>query len=288
MGLLDKAGAASGGDKKEVKKAVAKAVPKAVAKAVAKEAPKAVAVKPAKAKAKQSKPVKAAKARPISLADDYELASPMNRRISWLVNFIVNFGVLFAAIFIAASDTGVITTILFATSGAIIIINIIFIPMKFSRNIGQFVSRTKFVRGDGTNPFFLHGILVNSTGLASLIGVIFIATQFQKLTDENNTNAIILFSMGTIFVIVWFIDRFLRNGSEMGQGLFDLMFKTYLVKYIPSEEEMATGVWARLENMGNFGDQLVKRTEDRKAKKEAEKVSKVSEESSDDEPDESN
>ena len=94
--------------------------------------------------------------------------------------------------------------------------------------------------------------------------------------------------MGTIFVIVWFIDRFLRNGSEMGQGLFDLMFKTYLVKYIPSEEEKATGVWARLENMGNFGDQLVKRTEDRKAKKEAEKVSKVSEESSDDEPDESN
>jgi len=279
MGLLDKAGAASGGEKKEVKKAVAKAVPKAVAKAVpkavAKEAPKSVAVK-----AKKAKSPKAAKARPISLADDYELASTMNRRISWLVNFIVNFGVLFAAIFIAASDTGIITTILFATSGAVIIVNIIFIPMKFSRNIGQFVSRTKFVRGDGTNPFFLHGILVNSIGLASLIGIIFIATQFQKLTDENNTNAIILFSLGTIAVIIWFIDRFLRNGSEMGQGLFDLMFKAYLVKYVPSEDEKATGIWARLENMGNFGDQLVKRTEDRQAKKVAQKVSKDSEDSS--------
>jgi len=279
MGLLDKAGAASGGEKKEVKKAVAKAVPKAVAKAVpkavAKEAPKSVAAKPKKAKSP-----KAAKARPISLADDYELASTMNRRISWLVNFIVNFGVLFAAIFIAASDTGIITTILFATSGAVIIVNIIFIPMKFSRNIGQFVSRTKFVRGDGTNPFFLHGILVNSIGLASLIGIIFIATQFQKLTDENNTNAIILFSLGTIAVIIWFIDRFLRNGSEMGQGLFDLMFKAYLVKYVPSEDEKATGIWARLENMGNFGDQLVKRTEDRQAKKVAQKVSKDSEDSS--------
>ena len=279
MGLLDKAGAASGGEKKEVKKAVAKAVPKAVAKAVpkavAKEAPKSVA-----AKAKKAKSPKAAKARPISLADDYELASSMNRRISWLVNFIVNFGVLFAAIFIAASDTGIITTILFATSGAIIIVNIIFIPMKFSRNIGQFVSRTKFVRGDGSNPFFLHGILVNSTGLASLIGIIFIATQFQKLTDENNTNAIILFSLGTIAVIIWFIDRFLRNGSEMGQGLFDLMFKAYLVKYVPSEDEKATGIWARLENMGNFGDQLVKRTENRQAKKVAQKVSKDSDDSS--------
>lgn len=265
MGLLDKAGAASGGEKKEVKKAVAKAVPKSVE--ITPKAAKAV---------KAAKPAKAAKARPISLADDYELASSMNRRISWLVNFIVNFGVLFAAIFIAASDTGVITTILFATSGAIIIINIIFIPMKFSRNMGQFVSRTKFVRGDGTNPFFLHGILVNSTGLASLIGIIFIATQFQKLTDTDNTSAIILFSMGTIFVIIWFIDRFLRNGSEMGQGLFDLMFKAYLVKYVPTEDEKATGVWARLENMGNFGDQLMKRTEDRKAKKVAQKVSKDS------------
>ncbi|MCH1536899.1 MAG: hypothetical protein L7S48_00600, partial [Candidatus Poseidonia sp.] len=67
---------------------------------------------------------------------------------------------------------------------------------------------------------------------------------------------------------------------EMNQGLFDLMFKAYLVKYVPSEDEKATGVWARLENMGNFGDQLVKRTEDRQAKKVAQKVSKDSEDSS--------
>ena len=159
--------------------------------------------------------------------------------------------------------------------------------MKFSRNMGQFVSRTKFVRGDGSNPFFLHGILVNSTGLAALIGIIFIGIQFSKLNDENNTNAIILFSLGTIFVIIWFIDRFLRNGSEMGQGLFDLMFKAYLVKYVPSEDEKATGVWARLENMGNFGDQLMKRTEERKAKKEAQKVTKDSEETADDDPEKS-
>ncbi|MBL6805979.1 MAG: hypothetical protein ISQ54_00770 [Candidatus Poseidonia sp.] len=278
MGLLDKAGAASGGEKKELKKAVAKTVPKAVAKAV---------VTKQAAKPKKDKPAKAAKARPISLSDDYELASPMNRRISWLVNFIVNFGVLFAAIFITASDTGIITTILFAISGAIIIINIVFIPMKFSRNMGQFVSRTKFVRGDGSNPFFLHGILVNSTGLAALIGIIFIAIQFSDLNKEDNMNAIILFSLGTIFVIIWFIDRFLRNGSEMGQGLFDLMFKAYLVKYVPSEDEKATGVWARLENMGNFGDQLMKRTEERKAKKEAQKVTKDSEETADAKPEKS-
>jgi hypothetical protein len=272
MGLLDKAAASGGEEAKPVVKAkpVAKAVP--VAKA------KAVKAKPARAeKAVKAKKARAPRARPVGLAEDYELATNMNRRISWLVNFIINFGVLFAGLFIASSDTGIITTILFATSGAIIILNAVFIPMKFSRNLGQFVSRTKFIRGDGSNPLFLHGIMENTKGLFALIGLISVATQFQKLTEEEATTAIVMFSLGTLFIIIWFVDRFLRNGSEMGQGLYDLFFGAYLVKYIPSEEEKATGIWARLENMGNFGDQLLKRQEERKAKKE-EKASETKEE----------
>ena len=208
----------------------------------------------------------------MELSDDYELATKMNRRISSLVNFFINFGVLFAALFIASADTSIVTTILFAISGGIIILNAIFIPMKFSRNLGQFVSRTKYVRGDGTNPLFLHGILVNTAGLFSLVGLIMVATQFQNLSEADNTGAIISFSLGTIFIILWFVDRYLRNGSAMGQGLYDLAFRAYLVKYIPSDDEKASGIWARLENMGNFGDQLVKRQEERKAKKESKKA----------------
>ena len=264
MGLLDKA-AASGGDESKAKaKAVPKAKPVAKAKAVAKPAK---AAKPAKVKKER-----APRARPMELSDEYELASKMNRRISSLVNFFINFGVLFAALFIATSDTGIVTTILFAASGAIIIINAIFIPMKFSRNLGQFVSRTKFVRGDGSNPLFLHGILVNTTGLLALIGLILVGTQFQNLSESDNAGAIISFSLGTIFMILWFVDRYLRSGSAMGQGLYDLAFRAYLVKYVPTEEEKASGIWARLENMGNFGDQLVKRQEERRAKKESKKA----------------
>jgi hypothetical protein len=264
MGLLDKAAASEGEEKKP--KAVAKAVAKAkpVAKAVAKAKPvaKAKAARPAKVKKER-----APRARPMGLSEDYELATKMNRRISSLVNFFINFGVLFGALFIASSDTGIITTILFATSGAIIILNAIFIPMKFSRNLGQFVSRTKYVRGDGSNPLFLHGILVNTAGLLSLIGLILVATQFQNLSEADNTMAIVYFAMGAIFIVLWFVDRYLRSGSAMGQGLYDLAFRAYLVKYVPSEDEKASGIWARLENMGNFGDQLVKRQEERKAKK---------------------
>ena len=279
MGLLDKAGASQDDKKADVPKATP--VAKAVAAKPAKAAKPVKAAKPARAK--REKKAKAPKARPMGLADDYELASTMNRRISWLVNFAINFGVLFAAIFMTMSDTGVITTILYAVSLGIIILNAVFIPMKFSRNLGQFVSRTKFVRGDGSNPLFLHGILVNTTGLLSLIGIIMVFTQFQSLTDSDNTGAIVTFSLGTIFIIMWFVDRFLRNGSEMGQGLYDLLFGAYLVKYIPSEEEKATGIWKRLENMGNFGDQLLKRQEERKAKKEAQAATKAEAEASSEE-----
>lgn len=278
MGLLDKAAASEGEEKK----------PKAVAKAVAKAKPVAKAVAKAKpvAKAKASRPAKvkkerAPRARPMGLSEDYELATKMNRRISSLVNFFINFGVLFGALFIASSDTGIITTILFATSGAIIILNAIFIPMKFSRNLGQFVSRTKYVRGDGSNPLFLHGILVNTAGLLSLIGLILVATQFQNLSEADNTMAIVYFAMGAIFIVLWFVDRYLRSGSAMGQGLYDLAFRAYLVKYVPSEDEKASGIWARLENMGNFGDQLVKRQEERKAKKVVKKDKEESPDSED-------
>lgn len=265
MGLLDKAAASDKEDTKpkaKAKKAAAKAKPVKAAKA-----------KPVKSeRAPKAKKVKAPRARPMELSDEYELASTMNRRISSLVNFVINFGVLFAALFIGANDTNLITTILFATSGGIIILNAIFIPMRFSRNLGQFVSRTKYVRGDGSNPLFLHGILANTAGLLALIGLIFVATQFQKLTEADNTGAIIFFSLGTIFILLWFVDRYLRNGSAMGQGLYDLAFRAYLVKYVPSDEEKATGIWSRLENMGNFGDQLIKRQEDRKAKREIKKA----------------
>ena len=265
MGLLDKAAASDKEDTKpkaKAKKAAAKAKPVKAAKA-----------KPVKAeRTPKAKKVKAPRARPMELSDEYELASTMNRRISSLVNFVINFGVLFAALFIGANDTNLITTILFATSGGIIILNAIFIPMRFSRNLGQFVSRTKYVRGDGSNPLFLHGILANTAGLLALIGLIFVATQVQKLTEADNTGAIIFFSLGTIFILLWFVDRYLRNGSAMGQGLYDLAFRAYLVKYVPSDDEKATGIWSRLENMGNFGDQLIKRQEDRKAKREIKKA----------------
>ena len=171
----------------------------------------------------------------MELSDEYELASKMNRRISSLVNFFINFGVLFAALFIATSDTGIVTTILFAASGGIIIINAIFIPMKFSRNSGNSYPVQNSFAAMVQTPVF--GILVNTSGLLALIGLILVGTQFQNLSESDNTGAIISFALGTIFMILWFVDRYLRSGSAMGQGLYDLAFRAYLVKYVPTEKK---------------------------------------------------
>jgi hypothetical protein len=58
----------------------------------------------------------------------------------------------------------------------------------------------------------------------------------------------------------------------MDQGLYDLMFRAYLVKHIPVEGEVATGIWARLENAGEWGDKMISKKE-ANAKKAEEKAS---------------
>ena len=88
MGLLDKVETNDEGVKKA--KPVAKAakpVPKA-AKVVAKKA------SPAPQKARKEKKPKVKKARPEGLSSEFEIASSLNRVISWWVNFTVNFSCL--------------------------------------------------------------------------------------------------------------------------------------------------------------------------------------------------
>ena len=262
MGLLDKVNESSEEVERPKAKPVAKAVPVEQAKPVAK-------AKPVQ-KAKPKKATKVPKARPQGLSSEFELASDMNRRINWLINFIVNFGFLIAGLvmnILTGGSSGIgIYTYLFGAAIIVLILNIFIIPMKFSRNLGQFTSKTKYVKGDGTNPFFLHGILVNTIGIFALAGIIMVSTQATKIGSDDS-NAAIYTATGTIFIILWFVNRYIRNGSELNQGMFDLMFGAYEVKFIPAESDKATGIFARLENMGSFGDKLIQRQEDRKQKK---------------------
>ena len=264
MGLLDKV---ESNETKAPKKATAKA---AKAAKVAEAVP--VATKAAKPK-KEKKP-KVKKARPASLSSEYEIAPKLSRVISWWVNFIANFSVLIAGLVMSAltggSSGGLETTILFMVAIVALFFNALFLPIYTGRNLGQYTSSTRYIRGDGSKPLFLHSLFVNNIGLLSLIGFIMVFTQAGAISD-GGTAPIVMTSIGAVLMILWIVNWQFSRNSELDQGLFDLMFGAYLVRYVP-EEKATSGFRARLESMSQFGEKYAKRVEER-AKVREEKAS---------------
>ena len=264
MGLLDKV---ESNETKEPKKAVAKA---AKAAKVAEAVP--VAAKAAKPK-KEKKP-KVKKARPASLSSDFEIAPKLSRVISWWVNFIANFSVLIAALVMSAltggSSGGLETTILFLVAIVVLFFNAIFLPIYTGRNLGQYTSSTRYIRGDGSKPLFLHSLFVNNIGLLALIGFIMVFVQVGQISG-GGTAPIVMTSIGSVLMVLWIVNWQFSRNSELDQGLFDLMFGAYLVRYVP-EEKATSGFRARLESMSQFGEKYAKRVEER-AKVREEKAS---------------
>ena len=68
----------------------------------------------------------------------------------------------------------------------------------------------------------------------------------------------------------------------MRQGLFDLMFGSYLVRYV-SEGGETSGFRARLESMSQFGEKYAQRVEDKKKAKLVASEESKKEENSDSE-----
>lgn len=124
-------------------------------------------------------------------------------------------------------------------------------------------------------------MLFNSAGIFSLFGLIAVMMNFQKLGDKaEGTGAIIWTAFGAIFLIIWIVNFQFSRASEFKQGIYDLMFGAYLVKHVPTEGEQSSGFWAKLENMGNYGDQFAARREANKQKK-LEKTEESKDEESD-------
>ncbi|MDA8616367.1 RDD family protein [Candidatus Poseidoniales archaeon] len=284
MGLLDKASDTS------TKTSEASTKPKAKAVAVAKAKPvKAVAVakaKPAKA-VKAAKPVKAPRAakpakdrRPIlnntGLPDGYEIATKNARFLAWLMNFVWNFGVLFAALFVSVAGS---TPTLPAIAALLMIItNVFVIPIMTGRTLGNFISRTRYITANESKPNPVHGFLVNSVGLMGLTGFGLVVFNMGQLFDENSGKlvpvSLVFLIIGLVLVIARIIDGRFKSNSDQNQGLYDMLFGAFLVKYVPQEGEEMSGIAARLNRMGNYGDSFTQRRE-AASKKKAQKVAKV-------------
>ena len=288
MGLLDKVDnmddAKPAKAKPKAAKAVAKkATPKA-AKAVAKKAtPKAAKPAAKTIKLKDEGKEKPEKIRPTGLPEGFELAGNMPRYIGWIINFAWNFGVAIGLLSILSTGADSDLTIGWAVAGLMILVNWLVLPIWTGRNIGEFVSRTKYINSSGSKPIFLHAVLNNSIGFLSLIGLILMMANFQNI----GTTGMVPFITGVVFIVFWIFNFFLKKNSDFSQGVFDLAFSSYLVKHVATGEE--TGWMARFESLGDFGDKWAERSANRDvkqkakaAKKAAKAVAKESEEESSD------
>ncbi len=267
MGLLDKVDNMDDEKPAKAKPKAAKAVAKAVPKAVAKKAtPKAAKPAPKKAKKKADKDAPE-KIRPTGLPEGYELAGNLPRYIGWIINFGWNFGVAIGLLSILSTGADSDLTIGWAVSGLMIIINWLVLPIWTGRNIGEFVSRTKYINSSGNKPIFLHAVLNNSIGFLSLIGLLLMMANFQNIS----TSGMVPFIVGVVFIVFWIFNFFLKKNSDFSQGVFDLAFNSYLVKHVATGDE--TGWLARFESLGDFGDKWAERTANRevKQKEKAEK-----------------
>ena len=263
MGLLDKVDnldeTQPAKAKPKAAKAVAKAKPKA-AKAVAKATPKAKTAKPARPKKAEKARDKPEKIRPTGLPEGYELAGKMPRYIGWLINFGWNFGVAIGLLSIISTGADSDLTLGWIASLLMITINWLVLPIWTGRNIGEFVSRTKYINSSGNKPVFIHAILNNSIGFLSLIGLILLMANFQNISSGGMP----WFITGVVFILFWIVNFFFKRNSDFSQGTIDLLFSSYLVKHVSTGEE--TGWLARFESLGDFGDKWQQSSQKRQEK----------------------
>ena len=250
MGLLDKVDnldEAQPARQAKSSQGCSKAKPKA-AKAFAKATPKEKTAKPARAAKAAKARDKPEKIRPTGLPEGYELAGKMPRYIGWLINFAWNFGVAIGLLSIISTGADSDLTLGWIGSLLMITLNWLVLPIWTGRNIGEFVSRTKYINSSGNKPIFIHAILNNSIGFLSLIGLILIMANFQNIS----TTGLPWFITGVVFILFWIVKFFFKKNSDFSQGTIDLLFSSYLVKHVATGDE--TGWLARFESLGDFGD----------------------------------
>ena len=178
-----------------------------------------------------------------------------------------NFGLSIGLLSMIATGADPDLTVGWGAAGLMILVNWLVMPIWTGRNIGEFVSRTKFINSSGNKPMFIHAVLNNSIGFLSLIGLLMMMTNFQNI----DASGMAPFVTGILFVVFWIFNFFLKKNSDFSQGVFDLAFSAYLVKHVATGTE--TGWLARFESLGDFGDKWEQKSAERqiKAKEKADK-----------------
>ena len=188
---------------------------------------------------------------PKVIPKEFELAGRLNRFAVGVANFVVNWGLIVASL-IMAGFMGANVTWFLVGGFLVAITNIVVLPIFMGRNLGQFISRTKYINSKSERPVFLHALLNNLNFPLFLLGLILI------LMGSGDQDYALLgagvFCASLLLIDAWLCKRYLFQENK--QGLWDIIFNAYLVKHVPTGEE--TGWMAKLEGLGDFAEQKFK------------------------------
>ena len=184
-----------------------------------------------------------------SLPDEYQLAKKPARFARSLVDFIVTYGAfvgLFGTYLFIDGDF----TYLWIVSIAIMLFNMIGMPIMTRRTVGNYASLTTYVNHKGNPPIFLHQTFKSLTILFILTGLgLILSAGLGKSGGLNSVNLGIGLAVLCIPLTDWVVGK-IRH--ETRQGLWDSIFFTYMVSHTRTTDDDSSGFFGRLESSGDW------------------------------------
>jgi hypothetical protein len=266
MGLLEKAGNVQTEEKKSTKVAKATKVVKAekeaekfnqaVAKAAKKAEPSPKEPKKAAKKAKPKK-VKTPRAKKERILKQFpEGFDEVNKARSWfrtLVDLVVNFSLFsfYLLTNIVAGGASDLTYVLIL-SLILPIFNLVFMPYKTGRTVGQWITTTRYVNSRGKNPPFLYHLLKSSPVISYLSGAGAFLVLISASTEWTTGMTGVVVTLLLLFLLVpgdWLFKKFHQQSFGIWEFLFGGVWNARAQK---GEGGTGNKLFQRLESLSDY------------------------------------
>ena len=268
MGLLEKAGNVQKEEKKPTKVAKATKVVKAekeaekfnqaVAKAAKKVEPSPKeSKKAAKVKKATPKKVKTPRAKKERILKQFpEGFDEVNKARSWFrtsVDLVVNFSLFsfYLLTNIVAGGASDLTYVLIL-SLILPIFNLVFMPYKTGRTVGQWITTTRYVNSRGNNPPFLFHLLKSSPVISYLSGAGAFLVLISASTEWTPGMTGVVVTLFLLFLLVpgdWLFKKFHHQSFGIWEYLFGGVWNARAQK---GEGSTGNKLFQRLESLSDY------------------------------------
>ena len=269
MGLLEKAGNVQTEEKKATKvvkaEKEAEKFNQAVAKAAKnvepspKESKKAAKVKKAEKPKKAQKPkkVKTPKTKKERIIKEFpEGFDEVNKARSWfrtLVDLVVNFS-LFSFYLLTNIVAGGASDLTYVLILSLILpfFNLVLMPYKTGRTVGQWITTTRYVNSRGKNPPFLYHLLKSSPVISYLSGAGALLVLISASTEWTTGMIGVVVTLLLLFLLVP-VDWLFKKLHQQSFGIWEFLFGgVWNARAQKGEGGTGNKLFQRLESLSDY------------------------------------